>query len=181
MFTPMTSDPILNIQWVHVDDIQRNDWNPNVVMSQELKLLEYNLLKEGWIQPVLGVKLPDTPGKYMLIDGFHRCMLSTSSKRVMEMYQGKVPMCVLDKTVPQAMLLTVRINRAKGSHVAFKMSDMVRRLIEEFKVPVEQIEQEIGAYKGEVELLAAKDVFTRKKLEGYGYTQGWKPKDGKNE
>ena len=48
------------------------------------------------------------------IDGFHRWTLSLRSERLKGKYNGDVPCCLLNTDLPEAMLMTVRINRAKG-------------------------------------------------------------------
>jgi len=125
-----------------VDALRANNWNPNVVMNQELKLLEFSILKQGWIQGIMVNK------DMMIIDGFHRYSLSKQSKALRERYCGMVPCYVLPLDDAQAMLLTIRINRAKGSHVAHQMHEIVRTLIDEHGMDHKQIEQEIGAHRG---------------------------------
>ena len=50
----MTSkEPIDNIQWRDSKSLEANGWNPNVVFTPELKLLERSILKCGWIQPII--------------------------------------------------------------------------------------------------------------------------------
>lgn len=164
------NDPINNIQWLNAHDLTANDWNPNVVMNQELKLLELNILECGWVQPILVCK------SLSIIDGFHRWSLSKISKNLNERYGGKLPCAVLDISDAEAMMLTVRINRAKGTHLAFKMSDMIRRLVDDHHVSPAEIEKKIGAYKGEVELLYKQDVWSRKDIQNHQYSAAWAPK-----
>lgn len=66
--------PVMKIKWRNADDLKANHWNPNFVMTPELKLLERSLLVTGWVQPVLITPL-DT-----IIDGFHRVQLSTCQR-----------------------------------------------------------------------------------------------------
>ena len=68
--------PIESIQWVDVDVLQSNNYNPNVVQAQEFKLLEFSILKNGWIQPILIT--PD----YTIIDGFHRATLAKTTRLI---------------------------------------------------------------------------------------------------
>ena len=46
-------DPINNVEWRDASSINANGYNPNVVFTPELKLLEKSILKCGWIQPVI--------------------------------------------------------------------------------------------------------------------------------
>ena len=116
------NDPINTILWLKTELLQANDYNPNAVFSPELKLLERSILKTGWVQPILVSK------DYTIIDGFHRYSLSKDSTRIKGKYHGFCPCAVLDVDRSEAMILTVRMNRAKGSHIALRMSAMVKEL-----------------------------------------------------
>jgi hypothetical protein len=72
--------------------------------------------------------------------------------------------------------LTIRINRAKGTHVAVEMSAIVRELIAEHGVSREMIAAEIGGTKDEVELLAQEGVFAAKDIKNWAYSKAWYPK-----
>lgn len=162
-------DPIDHIVWRHVDDLDANNYNPNVVLSPELRLLETSLLQTGWIQPVL--ILDDGT----IIDGFHRVQLARESKALRSRYRGRVPCAILDVSRAEAMMLTVRINRAKGSHEALQMSRIVKELIDVHTVSEQEVSSGIGASLDEVRLLYADGVFKARKLEGYRYSRAWVP------
>jgi ParB-like chromosome segregation protein Spo0J len=162
-------DPINNIQWLEADSLIANAWNPNRVHKAELKLLEYSLLSTGWIQPILANK------DNLIIDGFHRWRLSQDSKAIKARWGGKVPVAVLDIDRPHAMLMTIRINRAKGSHVAVNMSEIVRELLEVHGYAAEEIAKEMGANLDEVNLLAQDGVFAVKNIAKWSYSPAWYP------
>ena len=163
-------DPIDNIRWVPADTLDSNTWNPNRVHLAELRLLERSLLTTGWLQPLL--VNPDR----LIIDGFHRWRLSQDSDVVRARWKGRVPVAVLDVDKPTAMLMTIRINRAKGTHVAVEMSAIVRELIEDWGVPRETIAFEIGGSTEEVNLLAQEGVFAAKNIAKWAYSKAWYPK-----
>jgi len=163
------ANPIANIQFFHADELKANHWNPNVVLDQELKLLERSLLKTKWLQPILINR------NRMIIDGFHRWSLSRISEPVKALYGGFVPCAVLDIDDAEAMIITVRINRAKGSHVAFRMSEIVTALVNEHKVHPDEIAKEMGATKDEIELLLQQDVFKAKDIQNHKYSKAWVP------
>jgi ParB-like chromosome segregation protein Spo0J len=171
----MNKEPIENIEWIDADELAANNWNPNVVFNQELRLLELSILTNGWIQPII-VSKDNT-----IIDGFHRYMLSTTSPKVMKKYEGKVPVVRLDMSDADAMLLTVRINRAKGSHVSVKMADLVQTLHNKHNLDFQQIAKEIGATKKEVELLYENSLFKQLDLKNYKYNKAWIPADTKHD
>lgn len=162
--------PINSIEWVDVEKLSANDYNPNVVYTAEMKLLELSLCKQGWIQPILVTQ------DYVVIDGFHRSTLAKTSPRVREMTGGKVPCVVMQLTEPERMLLTIRINRAKGSHIAVKMSDIIKALVNDHGCDLQYIAQSIGASKDEVELLLQDGVFSALKIPEHQYSRAWVPK-----
>lgn len=168
-------DPIANIEWLHTDELKANDYNPNMVFSPELKLLERSILLTGWVQPVLVSR------DMVIIDGFHRWMLSQESKEIRKRYGGLLPVAVLDVDRKTAMILTVRMNRAKGSHAAVKMSDMVHELLSEHKMAPADLAAEIGATLDEIELLNQEGVFSMKNTKDYKYSKAWYPKNVKKE
>jgi ParB-like chromosome segregation protein Spo0J len=161
--------PISNIEWVDVEKLSANDYNPNVVFSDEMRLLRFSLKKHGWIQPILCTQ------DYVIIDGFHRATIAKTHADVT--CGGKVPCCIMQMSEAERMLLTIRINRAKGSHIAVKMADIIHALVNDFGMPIETICREIGADKAEVELLLMDDVFARKNInEETQYSKAWYPK-----
>ena len=162
------NQPISNVQWVNVENLSANDYNPNVVFTQEMKLLLFSIKNNGWIQPILCTQ------DYQIIDGYHRATLAKTHSDIT--IDGKVPCVIMQLSEPERMLLTIRINRAKGSHVAVKMSDIVHTLVNTFGYTVGKVAEGIGANKDEVELLLMDNVFQAKGInEETKYSKAWVP------
>lgn len=166
----ISQHPISRIQWIPVDELSANDYNPNFVLTKELELLKFSLLAQGWIQPILVTQ------DKVVIDGFHRSSLCRTDNQVREMTGGLVPCCVMELTEPDRMMLTVRINRAKGVHSAVKMHEMVSKLFHEHKLTIKQICAGLGATKDEVDLLLKENVFKKLEVEKHEYSRAWEPK-----
>jgi ParB-like chromosome segregation protein Spo0J len=163
--------PIENIQWKPVDELFSNDYNPNIVFNQELALLKYSILKTGWIQPIL------ITSENIIIDGFHRTTLVKNDKDVKALTNGLIPCAVMELSEPERIMLTIRINRAKGSHVAFRMSDCIKQLINDHGMSIESVCKGIGANKDEIELLLCNSVFEKKGInESTKYSMAWVPR-----
>lgn len=163
------ADPIASIEWRDAESLDANDYNPNVVFGPEMALLERSILLTGWVQPVLVT----TDG--IIIDGFHRVTLSRVSQAMRQRWGGKVPCAVLDVPREQAMILTIRMNRAKGSHVAVRMSKIIHELIDVHNLDPAEIALEIGATKQEVALLYQDNVFQAKNISSWEYSKAWYP------
>ena len=154
-----------------MNKLTANDYNPNVVFTKEMELLKLSIMKQGWIQPILVTQ------DNVIIDGFHRSTIAKTDMDVFKLTKGKVPCVIMDLTEPERMLLTIRINRAKGSHIALKMSDLVKRLVNDYCVPPSQICEEIGATKDEVDLLMLENVFNKFGIDKSSeYSKAWVPR-----
>ena len=162
--------PIDSIEWIDAELLTANDYNPNVVLKHEFKLLEHSLLKNGWIQPILVTQ------DNVIIDGFHRATLAKTSIKVKNLSDGKVPCTVLSLSEPERMLLTVRINRAKGVHASVKMAELIKSVIQEYDYTIDQVKEAIGATKDEIELLLEENVFKALKIDAHKYSEAWYPK-----
>lgn len=163
--------PLDDVRWLRADTLRPNTWNPNFVLSQEMRLLEHSLLTNGWIQPIV------INTSLLIIDGFHRWRLSIEeTSRVFKQFSGMVPCVTLEIGDGEAKLLTVRINRAKGSHQGHLMAQLVQQLVYEDGFTEEQIARGIGATLPEVRLLCQNSIFKHKNLESYEYSKAWVPK-----
>lgn len=166
--------PISNITWIEVDSLSANDYNPNIVYSKEMELLKLSITKNGWIQPIL------VTGDYVIIDGFHRASIAKYDAEVRNITGGKIPAVIMNINEAERMLLTIRINRAKGQHIALKMADVIKTLVNEYNMPVNEICRQIGANKDEIELLLMDSVFKKHDVTKESkYSKAWIPKYSK--
>lgn len=164
-----STDPVDRIEWLPANSLKANDYNPNVVFIRELRLLEFSILKAGWVQPIL------TDMDLNIIDGFHRWRLALESKALQARDGGLIPVARLKLERPDAMLLTIRMNRAKGTHVAVRMSDIVQELVDQWHLTTSQVEQGIGAEPGEVKMLYECSIIASRNLKDYKYSKAWVP------
>lgn len=169
------TEPLMSIRWLPADDLVANSYNPNRVFSPELKLLEANILAIGWVQPIL----VNTEG--VIIDGFHRWVLSRESPAFQARWKRMVPCAVLDIPREEAMMLTVRMNRAKGSHISVDMSALVKRLVNEHGLSKQAIAEGIGGTQDEVTLLLQDNVFKAKGVADHKYSRAWVPKESRRD
>ena len=166
--------PISKIQWKLASELDPNDYNPNRVLTQEFKILVLNILRFGWIQPILINK------NNIIIDGFHRWKLAQESPELYKKYSGRVPCVVMDLNDREAMLLTIRMNRAKGVHEASSMAKIAKKLIQDYNMTPNNLRTELGMSSREVELLLSDTVFEIKNIDEWQYSKAWYPyEDGK--
>ena len=53
---PWDLEPVANVKWVPLEKVSPNDYNPNAVARNEMKLLYLSILNDGFTQPIVTVK-----------------------------------------------------------------------------------------------------------------------------
>lgn len=125
--------PVGRVRWIHIDKVQANDYNPNAVAHQEMKLLHTSISEDGYTQPVVAIWDPEAQGgegRYIIVDGFHRY---TTMKKYQDIYDttgGYLPVVVLEKDIADRIASTVRHNRARGKHSVAGMSSLVFQMLQ---------------------------------------------------
>lgn len=120
--------PVGGVRWIHISNVQANDYNPNAVASTEMKLLHISISEDGYTQPVVAIHDPEA-GKYIIVDGFHRY---TTMRRYQDIYDsthGYLPVVVIDKPIADRIASTVRHNRARGKHSTQGMASLVFQML----------------------------------------------------
>lgn len=125
---PLKHNPVSRVQFIDIDKIEPNDYNPNAVAKNEMKLLEISIDHDGYTQPTVTIYDKERD-KYVIVDGFHRYYVMKTSKLINERNGGKLPIVVLDKDINDRMASTVRHNRARGKHSVTGMGNIVCEMI----------------------------------------------------
>lgn len=165
----LPDDPVYHVKPVDVFTLNPNIWNPNTVFNTELTLLEESILESLWLHPIIVNK------NLTIIDGYHRYWLAKNSQKIMEKDNGLVPCVILDIDDRDAMMMTVRINRAKGTHGAIQMRDLVRTLIDEHDVSPQEMVEKMGMTESEVGLLYEGSLLKKRNLQNHTYSKAWVP------
>lgn len=135
--------PLGTLQWIERNKLRPNDYNPNKVSKENLKLLTQSILTNGWTLPI--VVRPDMT----IIDGFHRWTVA-GEEPLFSMLGGKVPVVIVSHEDESGNIYgTVTHNRARGTHLLEPMKAIVQRLIDEGKT-VEEIGKQLGMRPEEI-------------------------------
>ena len=147
--------PLSSLQWVDRSMLKANDYNPNKVSEDNLKLLVQSILTNGWTLPI--VVRPD----YTIIDGFHRWTVA-GREPLYTMLGGKVPVVIVDHQGDESADVygTITHNRARGTHLLEPMKAIVKKLMDEGKT-VKEIGKQLGMKPEEVFRLSG---FTREEF-----------------
>ena len=160
--------PLASLQWVDRDRLRANDYNPNKVSEDNLRLLVQSILTNGWTLPI--VVRPD----YTIIDGFHRWTVA-GREPLKTMLGGKVPVVIVDHKGDESADVygTITHNRARGTHLLEPMKAIVKKLMDEGKT-IKEIGRQLGMKPEEVFRLSG---FTREEFldlmtkDAHGYSK----------
>jgi ParB-like chromosome segregation protein Spo0J len=126
--SPFADQPVDLVQWVEIDRVAANDYNPNKVAPPEMQLLELSISEDGYTQPIVGWNTGKT---FEVIDGFHRNRVARESETVGAKLQGYLPLVVANESRldrGDRIASTIRHNRARGKHQIGAMADIVLEL-----------------------------------------------------
>lgn len=94
----------LKIQYLSVDDIAPNNYNPNRQDPKDFELLLRSIEDDGFTQPVIVTE------DFLIVDGEHRWRAAKT------LGMKKIPVVKVDMSAEQARISTIRHNRARGVH-----------------------------------------------------------------
>ena len=157
--------PLASLKWVDRNLLVPNNYNPNKVLAENLKLLTQSILSNGWTLPI--VCRPD----YTIIDGFHRWTVS-GQEPLLSLLDGKVPVVIVDHQDESGNIYgTITHNRARGQHLLEPMKAIVKQLLDMGKT-VKEISGELGMKPEEVFRLSdfTREDFLQMLVKGDGYS-----------
>jgi len=130
----------LKIEYVPIDSIFPNEWNPNRQSEHDFELLISSIKEDGFTQPVIVHK------SRKIVDGEHRWRAAKAIGFT------EIPVVVVDMPIEQMMMSTIRHNRARGSHDIELEAEMIRDL------------EKLGALDWAVQALMIDDIELNKML-----------------
>lgn len=172
--SPLKDNPVDLVQWVPVDKVEANNYNPNSVAKTEMKLLYTSIKHDGYTQPVVTI-YDEERDKYVIVDGFHRYVVGRTQKDIRDNNHDMLPVVVLDKSINDRMTSTIRHNRARGKHSIDGMSNIVFKMLDNGWSD-DSICNELGMEAEE--LIRLKHITGFSKLfESEEYKKEWKSKN----
>jgi ParB-like chromosome segregation protein Spo0J len=152
------NQPISNVQWIPIEKVFANQYNPNSVATMEMKLLYTSVKHDGFTQPIVTI-YDKAKDRYVIVDGFHRYSIMKRFKDIHISCEGKLPCVVLEgKTINDCMASTIRHNRARGKHSVSGMSSVVMEMLMNGASDIE-VCNELG--------LEAEEIIRLKHITGY--------------
>lgn len=165
--------PVGDVKWVHIDKVVANDYNPNSVATNEMRLLYTSIKQDGYTQPVVTI-YDEEQDKYIIVDGFHRHLVFKRYKDIAERTENHLPVVIIKKDINDRMASTVRHNRARGKHSVNGMANMVFEMLDNGWED-SRICNELGLETEELVRLKHVTGFS-KLFENAEYSRAWKHK-----
>lgn len=164
------NQPIDYVRWIPIEKVVANNYNPNSVAKNEMRLLYTSIKHDGYTQPVVTI-YDEKQDMYVIVDGFHRYLTMKNNKDIRELNNGLLPCVVINKDINDRMASTIRHNRARGKHSVTGMSSMVFDMLQNGWSD-DQICNEIGLEPDELVRLKHITGFS-KLFENVEYRQAW--------
>ncbi len=126
----------LKIDYVPIESIAPNPWNPNRQSDHDFELLLRSMGEDGFTQPIVVMRVTEESiseddalsgfevGQIVIVDGEHRWRAAGNLE------YKEVPVVEVPMNIAQARIATLRHNRARGSE-DFELSAQVLRDLEE--------------------------------------------------
>ena len=169
---PLTDlQPVSQLRWIHREFLDRNLYNPNAIAPPELELLKLSIIEDGWTMPI--VTLPEREGRYVIVDGFHRWVVSSETS-IYQMTGGLVPTVQVALDPTHRQMSTIRHNRARGTHGVLPMAEIIRQMITD-GVSEKELMKRLGMDREEIARLNNRAGMPQQ-IKADGFNQAWIPK-----
>jgi hypothetical protein len=177
--SPFKAEPVDFVKWVPAETVKPNDYNPNFVAPNEMKLLEISIKDSGFTQPIV-VSYDADEQKNIVVDGFHRNEVGRNTPALKKRLNGYLPITELKgKTRSERQAATIEHNRARGKHEVDGMGEIVRDMVQQ-GVSEDEITRVLG--------MSAEEFLRLKQISGIAammanthYARAWEAVDADTE
>lgn len=159
----------MNIVDMPIDSLRLFDWRTNYVLKPDMDLLKLSLKDFGWLQPII-VRAADS----RIIDGAHR-WIAAQDEKVAKKLGSAVPCVIVDCDEIDAMVMHIRMNRARGEIFARPFSKLMRKIVLSDKYDPEELEDILVMSVDEVDLMLSGGLLKQRKIPEHTYSRAWVP------
>lgn len=137
---------------VDVNKVKANSYNPfrmdEAMMQKEIASIK----KDGFVGAIEVRNDPNQEGNYIIVDGEQRY---TAAKKL---GYTEIPIIITDKdNLKDAKITTIKRNTLKGNVDTIKMAALITNLMEEGKMTVRELSEELGWSDDTIQRLAELD------------------------
>lgn len=159
----------MKIEYRPFDSVKPADWRTNYVLKPDMELLRISMNDFGWLQPIV-VRVEDQK----IIDGTHRWVVA-GEKDFQRKHGKDIPVLFVDCDEIDAMVMHVRMNRARGDIFAKPFSKLLKNIVLSDKYSPEELETILVMSPDEVDLMLAGGLLKKRNIPQHQYSRAWVP------
>lgn len=160
----------MKLSTVSLESLRAPSWGSTYLLRPDKMLLRLSMIESGWLQPLV-VRLSD----HTIIDGTKRWDVALSEDKFLAKYGKDVPIVYHDVDEIDAMILHVRLNRARGNVHPVGMSAIVKKIVYSGKYTENDLSSIFVMTGDELDLLLSSGLLKKKNWEKYEYSRAWVP------
>lgn len=150
--------------------IRPASWRANYVLKPDMRLLATSIREYGWLYPILARREDAS-----IIDGFHRWVAAQNDRQIRVRDNDLVPVVWVDVDQVDAVIMHLRLNRARGQLLARQVSDALQTILLSRKYSDERVADMLGMGADEFELLSDRSLLKARKIAEHKYSAAWIP------
>lgn len=160
----------MKIHDVPLSSLKAPSWGATYLLRPDKILLRSSLIDSGWLQPLI-VRREDST----IIDGTKRWDLALSDDKFLQKHGNSVPVVYHEVDEIDAMVLHVRINRARGNSHPVGLSAILKKIVYSGKYTETDLSSIFAMGEDEIDLLLSSGLLKTKNWEKYEYSRAWVP------
>lgn len=159
----------MQINLIPVDDLKKGDWHSNHILKPELRALARSIADLGFIAPLTVMKRDNS-----VIDGYHRWMIVKENNELRNIIT-EIPCVLIDCDSLEAAMMHLRLNRTRGTLVAHRVSELVKKLVRSKKYSETDFKQLLSMSDDELDVLLDGTIIKRVNISEHKYSRAWVP------
>ena len=160
----------MNISEVQNKVLKIPSWGATSILRPEKMLLRISMIEHGWLQPLVVTSSDNT-----IIDGYQRYLISINEEKFLKKHGGFIPVLYQNVDEVDAMIMHIRLNRAKGSVNSYALSRLVKRVVASGKYDENDLGNIFLMHDDEVDLLMSDGLLKKRNWQKYEYSRAWVP------
>lgn len=139
------------------------------MLKPDMDLLRLSMIDFGWLQPIV-VRSEDSS----IIDGFHRWVVAQEDLFV-KAHGKDVPCVIVSCDLVDAMIMHIRLNRARGSIFAKPFSSLLKKIVLSDKYSDEELCKLLQMSDDEMDLMLSGGLLKHRNIPNHTYSRAWVP------
>lgn len=160
----------MEINYIHGSDLISAPWRSTYVLKPDQKILVSSLRNFGWVAPIL---VQEKSG--MIIDGHERWMIAANDSVIQDRDSGMIPANVVDCSDIEAMVMHVKVNRARGIMHAKALRGTILKILRSKAYTEDELRVEFGMTRDEMMLFSGASFLKGRKISEHKYSKAWVP------